>query len=62
MIKQVDVLVIHPSWILAFILGYIFAGYVFTKTDSILAAGLSIWVWFSSLAVIIHYYYLGYVF
>tara|TARA_Y100000992_G_C21216247_1_gene468049 strand:+ start:102 stop:287 length:186 start_codon:yes stop_codon:yes gene_type:complete len=61
MIKQVDVLVIHPAWMLAFIIGYAFAGYVFVKTDSLMFTGLTIWAWFSSVAFAIHYYYLGYV-
>lgn len=61
MIDQVDVLVIHPAWILAFIIGYAFAGYAFIKTDSIMFAGLTIWAWFTSVAFVIHYYYLGHV-
>ena len=59
MIKDVEVLVIHPLWLLVFVLGYGFGIYVFLKTDSIFAAGISVGVWLSATARLIYYYYLG---
>ena len=57
MIENVDVVVISPYWMIAFILGYVFGGYMFIKTDSLLVAGMSICFWFISIARIIYYYY-----
>ena len=60
MIKQIDVLVIHPIWILAFLLGYFVAGYVLVKTANIWAAAFTIFVWFVSMTIVIQYYYIGF--
>tara|TARA_B100001059_G_C17797979_1_gene564300 strand:+ start:245 stop:430 length:186 start_codon:yes stop_codon:yes gene_type:complete len=57
MIENVEVVVVDPSWIIAFILGYVFGFYMFIKTDSIFVAGMSICFWFIAVARIIHYYY-----
>ena len=59
MIKNVEVIVIHPAWILVFILGYLFGTYVFLKTNSIPAAVISLWLWLSSTAYAIQLYYAG---
>ena len=57
MIKTKEVLVIHPVWMLAFILCYILAAYVFLKTDSIFIAGLALGLSMVFVAFTVHVYY-----
>ncbi len=57
MIQTKEVLVIHPAWMLAFLLCYVLAAYIFFKSDSIFAAGLSLGVSMVFVAFIIHSHY-----
>ena len=57
MIKTKEVLVIHPAWMLAFLLCYVLAAYVFFKTNSIFIAGLTLGLSMVFVAFIVHAYY-----
>lgn len=57
MIENVEVVVVHPSWMIAFILGYVFGFYMLIKSESVFVAGMSTCFWFIAVARIIYYYY-----
>ena len=60
MIKEViakEVIVIHPSWMLLFLLCYVFSFYVYTKTDSIFKSALVLAACMTSTAYSIYLYY-----
>ena len=55
--NEVEKLVIEPWWIIIFLLCYVIAGFVFTKTDSIFKAGMSLCMLLMLVAHLIHWYY-----
>ena len=57
MIKTVEVIVVHPSWIILYALGYAFGAYVFFKTDSIFAGAFSLGSWLIASVYLTYVYY-----
>ena len=57
MIRTKEVLVIHHAWMLAFLLCYVLAAYIFFKTDSIFIAGLTLGLSMVFVAFVVHAYY-----
>lgn len=57
MIKETTVIVIHHSWMLAFLLCYLLAAYIFFKTDSIFISGLTLGSSMIFVVFIIYLYY-----
>ena len=57
MLVQKEVLIIHPSWILLFLLCYAIAFYVYFKTCNIFVSALSLASCMVGSAYIVHAYY-----
>ena len=60
MIKEViakEIIVIHPSWVLLFLLCYVFSFYIYTKTDNIFKSALVLTACMTSTAFSIYLYY-----
>ena len=57
MIKQVDVLVIHPAWMLLIILAYVISAFVTFKTESLFYGVASFIIWTISSVALIYWYY-----
>ena len=57
MIVTKNVLLVHPAWCLLFLMAYVFAFYVFSKTDDIAISVFSLCAWMSGSAAIVYWYY-----
>jgi hypothetical protein len=57
MIKQVEVLVIQPAWMLLFILSYMIGSFVWFKTENLFYGISSFFVWSISTVSLIYWYY-----
>ena len=57
MIKQIDVLVIHPAWMLLIILAYVASAFVTFKTENLFYGVSSFVAWAISSVALIYWYY-----
>ena len=58
MITTKKVLIVHPAWCLLFLMAYVFAFYVFFKSEgNIILAGFALCAWMIGSSAILYWYY-----
>ncbi len=58
MIATKKVLIVHPAWCLLFLMAYVFAFYVFFKSEgNIILAGFALCAWMIGSSAILYWYY-----
>tara|TARA_B100001989_G_C24191898_1_gene294093 strand:+ start:123 stop:323 length:201 start_codon:yes stop_codon:yes gene_type:complete len=58
LIVNKQILVVHPAWMILFLTAYVFAFYVFFKTEgNIFLAAFSLCTWMIGSSAILYWYY-----